>query len=159
MHFNVFMLLQTTLAITLLLYAIIASQSFMYMLALGTVQRKLDAPGYIVLRQLIDAAMMARLKYVMYATLIANAVLVVLLVNTPGSVLFMTALFACVMLIVDMLIAVKGNLPINAVINSWSTDRYPANWFEYRDRWLKFFRYRQVAIVTGFVSLVIGSVC
>jgi hypothetical protein len=55
-----------------------------------------------------------------------------------------------------MLIAVKGNLPINAVINNWSKDRYPSNWFEYRDRWLKFFRYRKVAVVTGFVSLVIG---
>ncbi len=152
------MLVQIVLLITLILYAIIASQSFMYMLALKTLQLKLDAAGYIIFRQLIDASMMARLKYVMYAALIANTILVALLINTIGSLLFLSALLAGILLVVDMLIAVKGNLPINAVINSWSINNYPANWVEYRERWLKFFRYRQLAVITGFVSLVIATV-
>lgn len=152
------MLIQVTLVVTLILYAAIASQSFMYMLALETVQRKLNVNNYIILRQLIDRAMMARLKYVMYASLAMNVFLVGLLSHTPDSLLFLTALLACGMLIVDMLIAVKGNLPINGVINSWSPDNHPATWFKYRDRWLKFFRYRQIAVIIGFVSLVIGAV-
>lgn len=152
------MLLQITFIIALLLYAVIASQSFMYMLTLDTVQRKLDVAAYISFRQLIDAAMMARLKYVMYTALAANIVLVILLIKTPNSLTFGTALFSCIMLVADMLIALKGNLPINAVINSWSTDNYPSNWVEYRERWLKFFRYRQIVVIAGFSCLVTGVV-
>jgi hypothetical protein len=152
------MLTQITLVITLVLYSIIASQSFMYVLALKRVQLKLDAAGYITFRQLIDAAMMASIKYVMYTAMAANMLLVVLLISTHGSMLFFTALFSGLMLLVDALITVKGNLPINAVINSWAPDAYPSNWFDYRDRWLKFFRYRQVAIMTGFFALVIATV-
>lgn len=152
------MLVQLTLVITFILYAILASQSFMYILALKTVQLKLEAPAYIKLRQLIDASMMATIKYVMYAAMIFNTLLVVLLIRTHGGLLFCTALFSAIMLLVDILITVKGNLPINAVINTWSPNSYPSNWFEYRDRWLRFFRYRQIAVITGFVSLVVGTV-
>lgn len=152
------MLVQITLVITLILYAVIASQAFMYMLALKSVQLNLDAAAYITLRKLIDASMMASIKYVMYGALASNILLVVLLIGSPDSLIVSAAIFSCIMLVADMLIAVKGNLPINALINSWSTDQYPSNWFEYRNRWLKFFRYRQLVIITGFVVLVIGTV-
>lgn len=151
------MLVQLTLFITLILYAALASQAFMYILSLKTVQLKLDAPAYIKLRQLIDAAMMASIKYVMYAAMLFNTLLVVLLIKTHG-LLFCTALFSAIMLVIDIVITLKGNLPINPVINTWSTENYPSNWFEYRDRWLRFFRYRQIVIIAGFIGLVVGVV-
>lgn len=152
------MLVKIILALTLTLYAVIASQSFMYILALKPATLGLDANGYINLRKLIDAAMMANLKYVMYAALAANLLLVAFLMKTPGSLLFILAAFSLLMLVVDILVAVKGNVPINAIINTWSADNYPTNWTEYRDRWLQLFQYRQVAVITGFISLVIGVV-
>lgn len=145
------------LLFTLLAYSIIVSQSFIYILALKHVQLNLDANAYIELRKLIDASMRANFKYVIYAALLSNLALVIFTIKHPGSLLFISASVALVALIVDVLLTVKGNLPINDVINTWSSNSYPTNWEEYRTKWLYFFQYRQIASITGFISLLIGA--
>lgn len=146
------------LLFTLLVYSIIVSQSFMYILALKDVQLGLDANSYTELRKLIDSSMRSNFKYVIYAALLANLGLAISTIRNPGSLLFITTAIAFAALILDTLLTVKGNLPINDVINTWSPDRYPSNWAEYRTKWLSIFQYRQIANITGFVSLLIGSV-
>lgn len=144
--------------ITLISYSIIVSQSFMYMLALKNTQLNLEARPYTELRKLIDTSMRNNFKYVVYAALLANVVWVILNDKNPGSLLFITAAIALIALIADTLLTVKGSLPINDIINTWSTDSYPANWADYRAKWFNIFQYRQIANITGFVSLLIGAV-
>jgi hypothetical protein len=146
------------LAITLLAYAIIASQAFMYILSLKQVQLNLGANSYTEIRKLIDISMRASFKYVIYAALLANLLLVLATVKTPASLVFITATIAFVALAAEILLTLKGNLPINDVINTWSADNVPANWTSFRDKWFTIFQYRQFASITGFVSLVIGAV-
>ncbi|GAB2792765.1 hypothetical protein GCM10027275_42120 [Rhabdobacter roseus] len=130
----------------------------MYILALKHVQLNLDANSYTEVRKLIDVSMESNFKYVIYAALLSNLILVMLTVKNPGSLLFITAAVAFVALILDTLIAVKGNIPINEAINSWSSGSYPTNWTEYRTKWLHFFKYRQIINISGFVILLIGAV-
>jgi len=130
----------------------------MYILALKKVQLNLEAKPYIELRKLIDINMRSNFKYVIYAALLANLMLVILTGNNPGNLVFITATIAFVALVADILLTVKGNLPINAIINKWPDDSYPANWTEYRKQWFHIFQYRQIANITGFVSLLIGVV-
>ncbi|MGF2414159.1 hypothetical protein [Ferruginibacter sp.] len=146
------------LLITLLAYSFIVSQSFMYILALKNVQLNLAANPYIELRKLIDSAMRSNFKYVIYAALLANLLLVIVNIKNPGSVVFITAAIAFIALVADILLTVKGNLPVNDIINTWSADNYPTNWAEYRTKWFTVFQYRQIASITGFVSLLIGVV-
>jgi hypothetical protein len=143
---------------TLLAYSIIVSQSFMYILALKDVQLNLEAGPYTELRKLIDTAMRSNFKYVIYAALLANLLLVISTIKNPGSLLFITAAIAFAALIADTLLTVKGNLPVNDIINTWSSDNYPANWADYRAKWLRIFQYRQIANITGFISLLVGTV-
>lgn len=143
---------------TLLAYSIIVSQSFMYMLALKNVQLSLEANPYIELRKLIDTSMRGNFKYVIYAALLLNVALVLSTFKTPGSLLFITATIAFVAFLTDTVLTVKGNLPINDVINTWSADHFPANWTEFRTKWFNVFRYRQIANTIGFVSLLAGAV-
>jgi uncharacterized membrane protein len=145
------------LLFTLLAYSIIVSQSFMYILALKHVQLNLDANSYTELRKLIDASMRANFKYVIYAALLTNLALVIFTMKHPGSLLFISASVAFVALIVDILLTVKGNLPINDVINTWSSNSYPTDWEEYRAKWFHIFQYRQIASIAGFISLLIGA--
>ncbi len=152
------MLTKVVFLCTLLAYSMVVSQSFMYMLALKQVQLNLEAGPFIQLRQLIDASMTANFKYVVYTALLANLLLVILTVKSPRSWLFITAVIAFSALIVDVLFTLKGNLPINAIINTWSADRYPADWADYRVKWLNTFQYRQIANISGFISLLIGAV-
>ncbi|MBL0357307.1 MAG: hypothetical protein IPP72_10675 [Chitinophagaceae bacterium] len=144
--------------LTLLTYGIIVSQSFMYILALKQVQLNLEANPYIELRKLIDAGMRSNFKYVIYAALLLNLTLMICRVKEPGSLLFITASIAFVTLVADTLLTVKGNLPINDIINTWAPDNYPSNWSEYRKKWFDVFQYRQIANITGFVSLLTGAV-
>ncbi|MEI9912934.1 MAG: hypothetical protein WDO71_26815 [Bacteroidota bacterium] len=143
---------------TLLAYSIIVSQSFMYILALKDVQLTLEAGPYTELRKLIDASMRGNFKYVVYAALLTSLLLVLSTIKNPDSLLFITAAIAFVALIADTLLTVKGNLPVNDIINSWSSDNAPANWKDYRAKWFTIFQYRQIANITGFVSLLIGAV-
>jgi phosphate starvation-inducible membrane PsiE len=144
--------------ITLLAYAMIASQAFMYMLSLKQVQLNLDASAYTEVRKLTDISMRASFKYVIYAALLANVLLVIATAKNPGSIVFISAAIALVALVVEVLLTLKGNLPINDIINTWSADTIPSNWTELRNKWFTIFQYRQIASITGFVSLVIGTV-
>ena len=152
------MLIKIVLFINLLSYAVIVSQSFMYILALKNTQLALRAPGYIEMRQLIDMNMRSRFRYVLYLALAGSLALLILHVNNPGSISFITAAIAFVALVIDIVLTVKGNLPVNDVINGWTPESYPANWQEVRQQWFTIFQYRQIANITGFVSLLAGMV-
>lgn len=144
--------------LTVLAYSMIVSQSFMYILALKDVQLRLDVNSYTEFRKLIDVSMRESFKYVIYTALLTSIALMVSTIKNPGSVIFITSTIAFVALVADTLLTVKGSLPINDIINSWSTNNYPSNWTEYRTKWLTIFQYRQIINITGFVSLLIGGV-
>ncbi|MBK8495150.1 MAG: hypothetical protein IPL50_09025 [Chitinophagaceae bacterium] len=146
------------LLLTILAYSIIVSQSFMYIIALKNVQNSLQANSYIELRKLIDIQFNANFKIPMYAGLLGCGLLLISNMKAPGSLLFITAAIAFVALAADTVLALKGNMPINAMINSWSSDQYPADWAAYRTRWMDIFQYRQIANITGFISLLTGAV-
>ena len=146
------------LLLTLLAYSMVVSQSFMYLLSLKTVQLNLDAEAYTQVRKLIDSSMRANFKYVIYAALLATLLLAVLSAKNPGSLLFISSVIAFIALVLDVLIMMKGNLPINDVINTWTAGNIPADWTSYRDQWLQLFGYRQMASIVGFLSLLIGAV-
>jgi len=102
--------------------------------------------------------MSGNFKYAVYAALLFTLALVVVTIKNPGSLQFIMAVIAFVGLIADTLLTVKGNLPINDIINSWTTGNYPSNWTNYRNKWFSIFQYRQLANITGFVCLLVGAV-
>lgn len=146
------------LLFALLSYSIIVSQPFMYLLALKQAQLHLDADSYTAVRQLIDAAMRSSFKYVLYAAVLSNLLLLVVQFKHPGGLAFITAAVAFLALIAEILLTLKGSLPVNDIINTWSVGHYPDNWWQVRDRWFSIFQYRQWATITGFVSLLVGAV-
>ena len=52
----------------------------------------------------------------------------------------------------------RENVPINGVVDRWSTTRYPHDWESYRTKWFAIFAYRQVILGVGFLSLLVGAV-
>jgi hypothetical protein len=146
------------LLLTVLAYSIIVAQSYMYMVALKNVQQVMQAASYIELRKGLDVNFRANYKYAVYAALITSFIFVLMNIKSPGSLLFITAAIAFAALIADLLLMMKGNMPINNLINTWTPENYPANWAAYRAKWLRIFLYREIATITGFTSLVIGAV-
>ena len=144
--------------ITVIAYAMIVSQSFMYILSLKQVQLSLNVDTYTEIRKLTDISMRANFKYVIYATLLANLLLLTTNIKTPTSMIFIFSAIAFVALIAEILLTLKGSLPINDIINTWSLGNYPANWEAVREKWFAVYQYRQIATIVGFVSLLIGGV-
>lgn len=144
--------------ITILAYSVIASQTFMYILSLKQLQLGLNAESYLEIRKLTDTLMRANFKYVIYTALLANLLLVIFTIQTPKSWLFIGASIAFVALIVDILLTLKGSLPINDVINSWSANAIPSNWQSVRKQWFTIFQYRQISNIIGLLSLLLAAV-
>lgn len=152
------MLLKILMLVNLLSYSWIVGQAYMYIIALSDVSKKLDAASYIHFRQLTDANFMAKYKYVIYGSLLTSLLLCLFTAGKPTGFLFISSVIAFAALIADVLLAIKGNIPINKRINSWTTENYPANWQTYRDKWLQVYSKRQVANIVGFTSLVLGAI-
>ena len=143
---------------TIVMYAVVVSQSFMYMLTLRNTQLALSANSYTEFRQLTDANMNGIFKYVMYATLFITLLWTLVNVKTSTSLAFITAAVAFAGLLVDGILTLKGNVALNKIINTWSPTHYPENWKEVRSAWFHVFQFRQVANIIGFISLMIGTV-
>ena len=143
---------------TLIAYSFIVAQSFMYIIALRDVQNGMGAGSYIELRKRMDNSFRANFKFAVYAALVFNLFLVICTAKHPGSLLFISSLIAFIALITDNLLTVKGNLPINALINTWTVQSHPGNWETYRAKWLQVFQYRQIANISGFICLLAGTI-
>lgn len=145
------------LFINLLISSIVVSQAFSYIIALRNVQENLQAPAYIELRHLTDSNFRRKYPYVVYASLVSGTLLMVWCAMNMQSLLFIMASLAWICTVADILLTVKGNMPINNLVNTWQTTQYPADWQQYRDRWLQIFRWRQVAMIAGFIALLTAA--
>jgi hypothetical protein len=150
--------IKITLFITLLLYAFVISQSLFYILAMSSVLKNMQPATYIESRKLLDKNLRASLPVVYYLALISSIALTAFCVINPSGVLFICSVIALTSLLADLALTIKGNRPINEIINTWSASDYPANWKEYRSKWFMVYNFRQVVNIIGFVSLLAGLV-
>lgn len=144
------------LFITLISYSFLVSQSFMYIIALRNVQQNMQAASYLEMRKLLDKNFRKKYSWVVYTSLITSTTSMILCSMAPESLLFISVCIAWLMLIIDIIITIKGNMPINNIINSWSMENYPSDWRDYRSKWLFYFTQRQIATTAGYISLVTG---
>lgn len=152
------MMLKSLVFINLLGFAFITGQALFYLLGMYGAQKNLRAPAYVEIRNLLDSRLNVRLRIVYYLVLVSSPLLCVLTAAKTASLLFMTSAIACIALWVDVFVMMKGNLPLNKLIQSWTPENYPDNWKECRAEWLRYYRMRQVAAIIAFVSLLTGIV-
>lgn len=150
--------IKITLFVTLMLYAVVISQSFFYILAMSNVTKSMRPSTYIESRQLLDKNLQNTLKAVYYLTLASSVLLVSFCVTNPSGFLFISSVIALISLLIDVALTLKGNVPLNKVINTWTASDYPSNWKEYRSKWLSIYSIRQTVNIIGFVSLLAGLV-
>jgi hypothetical protein len=150
--------IKITLFITLVSYAIVISQSFFYLLAMTGAVKNMQVATYIESRKLLDSRLRKTLAGAYYFTLLASIALTAFCVTNPSGLLFISAIIALVALLADIFLTLKGNRPLNQVINTWTATSYPANWYDYRSRWFAFYTIRQIINLTGFIALVAGMV-
>lgn len=146
------------LLIALLVYSVLYSQFLFYFVTMSAVQKSLDVTPYILMRNQIDSHIRGKLTFFYYACLISCLVLTGVNIAQVSSMAFITSAIALAAIVADLVLTVKGNMPINNTIQTWSPGKYPPDWKEYRSRWFLFFHLRQLTGLIGFSSLIIQAV-
>jgi len=150
--------IKITLFFTLLLYAAVVSQSIFYLLAMGPASRNMNATTYIESRKLLDDRLSKTLGRTYLLTLLVSIALTGICITNPSGLLFTISVISLTALIADILLAIKGNRPLNEIINNWTVSNYPEDWYRYRSKWFAFYRARQIANLTGFTVLAAGII-
>lgn len=142
---------------TLLLFALVVSQPFFYWVALGAASDALPGPAYAALRQAINAAISRRLV-VLYVATLASALLLAGTAAARGEFgLAAGAAGASIGLVVDAILAVRRNVPLNTAMDAWDPRVPPPDWEDLRRRWRAAFATRQLVLAAAFVSLLAGT--
>lgn len=142
----------------LVVYLIITSQLLFYLLILSDSLKQVSLPNFIELRKTVDMLMENRFRVIYYTGIILTLAVLILSTKKPGSIFFVTSCIALVCLIIDVSIAMKGNIPINKLINAYLPGDTSQDWSALRLQWLQLMNIRGVFIVTGFVSQLVGLV-
>jgi hypothetical protein len=90
--------------------------------------------------------------------LATSVLLLVLAWRAPDSTVAITTGVALVCLVADAVLMLRASVPINGVIDGWTTARIPDDWETYGNRWFAIFSVRQGIALVGFLGLLVGAV-
>ena len=142
----------------LALYVIISSQLIYYLLVMSDALRLVSIDNFMELRKAIDPIFKKRLSYVYYTCLALNIVLLVMRRGDLFSLSYAALVVASLCLVTDLVIAVKGNIPVNNQISIYVSGSSEYDWQALRKDWLSYITYRGIANVIGTLSLLAGLV-
>jgi hypothetical protein len=124
--------IRITLFIILLLYSVAASQHFFYLPSMGNAGRNMEDTTYIESRKLLDHRLSKTLTGAYDSTLPASIALNAFCVTNPSGLLIICSIVSPVSLPAGIVLRVKGNAPLNEIINIRTVSNYPDNWYSYR---------------------------
>jgi hypothetical protein len=151
-------MLGLTTFVTLVLFALVVSQPFFFLVALSRASGALSGPAYVELRQRINAVMNVRLLPLYGATLASTGLLAWLAFARDELLLGAAALAALAGLVADAILAVRRNVPINTQMDAWDPATPPADWEAQRARWREAFATRQAVLSIAYALLLAGVV-
>lgn len=139
-------------------YLIVVSQLLFYFTVMGNALRIGSLESFLENRKIIDTRLVKRIKIPYYTCLLLNILVVPLSVPEYPRIIFLSALLALVCLVLDAIIALKYNIPLNNLTNQWPDNPSNANWHEVRTKWLNLINYRAVFTTIGMISLIVGAI-
>lgn len=152
------MLLQTVLYVLDLLPFAVFFGIAVYMW-MAPYYRQVSARAFIEFFQGVDPYMKVWAKRLVLTQLFLSLVIVIShLVQRqwlPGALSTGAFLGA----VVSLVLAIRGNVPLNEVMTKWDPASPPADWAEVRDRWLWWHHVRAIAETAGFLLLLAAALC
>jgi hypothetical protein len=140
--------MRIAIVLNLAVFSLVVSQPLFYLIALTHAQRALSAPAYIELRQHVNAIMNRRLPPIYVAALLLDITVLLVAIRAGAVLETVTAATTLLALLADAFFMIRENVPINGVMDAWSTTSYPPDWEHYRARWFEIFRHRQLVLLS-----------
>ena len=142
---------------TLFAYTLVMSQPLFFAFALGRASLALSGPAYAELRQRINGAITRPLVVVYAITFVACVTVAVLAAMEGAKTTAAGVGLAALTLVLDLGLAAKGNVPLNAAMNQWDPSALPPDWATKRAAWHRVFAVRQIVLCVGYVAFVAGA--
>lgn len=118
---------------------------------------KLSGRTFVEFFQAIDPYMKSRAPLLSLAQVALALPLLGLLADGWTGLPFCLTLASLLMAVAGMIIAVRGNVPLNRRMARWSPADPPAGWVQVRDRWLRLHALRGAAETGAFVLLLAAA--
>ncbi|WP_238428446.1 DUF1772 domain-containing protein [Frankia nepalensis] len=139
--------------VALVLAGLVAGTMTVGLVAIRPAMHSLPVASYITVKQAFDISYPKFMKPLQIAALVASLALTVtsgLMGDPPAATL---AGLAFLSLLVNVIVTVRGDLPINIAMASWRPEQPPADWELQRSRWDRFNAIRTAAAVVGLILL------
>lgn len=141
-------------AIGLVLYFFVAAQGAFYRVGFGKALFDISPESFIELRKAVDPHVRRPLKVLYISSLATTLTWLVLTVESGRLLTYGPVLIAFLLLIADLVIALKRSEPMNVLINADLLNTRQG-YVNARDEWMKFIFIRGSLAVAGFVVLML----
>jgi hypothetical protein len=131
---------------------VIASQGIFYLLGLAEALSNVSVATFAETRKTIDDAIANRLRILYYAALLSGIIVLIFSRNELSGKVFICTLIATVLIVIDIVMALKGSIPINTAFKQYPNGN--TNWAGLQAHWLKLIYYRGVLSATALILLL-----
>ncbi|OHV41394.1 hypothetical protein BCD49_07925 [Pseudofrankia sp. EUN1h] len=150
--------MMTALAVVALVLAgLVAGTMTVGLVAIRPAMHSLPVASYITVKQAFDASYPRFMVPLQLAALVTSLALTVTAAVDDSTTSAALAGVGFVLLLVNVVVTVRGDLPINIAMASWRPEEPPADWERHRVRWDRFNAIRTAAAVTGLVLLAAAA--
>lgn len=137
-----------------MLYFFLASQGAFYRVGFGKALFDISPEDFIALRKAVDLRVRVPLKALYLSSMAIMLSWLVLAVNSGGLLTYGPVLVALMLLVADMILALKCSEPVNELINSDLLNTRQG-YLNARDKWMKYINIRGLLAITGFLVLLL----
>lgn len=116
--------------------------------------RDLSATQYTAMHQMRDKTFRSVMPFVGLGTL--ASLVVATLFGLPAGVPTLLGALTVVMLMVDIALTIRLQLPLNKRIQSWTPETIPCDWAQVRDRWARQHNLRVAISMTAFAVFCVA---
>lgn len=148
------MLLLTVDVVALVLTGLLAGLHISGIGGLNPALRSLDGATYLAVKRAADVTFPTIARPLMLGSLLATGILVVVALISGDALVTALAVVTLLSLVATLAAILRGDLPINRIMSSWTSTTMPADWEMVRARWEGFFRIRMLANTVALAALV-----
>ena len=137
----------------LFIVILLASQGIFYLLGIAEAMKGISVETFANYRKAVDLVIADRLRILYYAALATGLVVLFLSRGNIGGKVFICSGMATLLILVDVVLALKVNIPINETFNAYPNAT--ADWKTLQVQWLNFATLRGVCSFGALISLLI----
>lgn len=143
--------------ISLVLTGLVAGTMAVGLVAVRPAMHSLPPTSYVLVKQAFDVSYPKLMKPLQISSLLSTVALAVMAAVDDASTCAIIAAVAAVAVLTNILVTVRGDLPINNAMATWRPEAPPADWESQRARWDFFNSIRTTAAVGALVLLALAA--